>query len=263
MSTQIDNFQNQIGLHSLDIYNIYDSNVATFSSIADSSLIKFFNNTDPNNFICIGTSNKNFVIHENDNNNGFVYNNNKIFIDNIKNTNIALDNINYNTPQIIFPNTSIDINAYTITTSGSYGTNFAKNLFITDPTTYWMSDTIFDGVGNLKTGITLPSLQNIYIESGSSDNFKNGAWVAIKLPYSIILTSYHIKAVNYYLQFAPTHFCLYGYDYVFQKWRLLSENSFFNYTVNVYDIYINIPSNKQVLYDISPFTDNTDNGLLL
>ena len=257
---RVENFQNILGIHSLDLYNIYDSNVATISSIADSSLINIYNNTDPYNYISIGTSNKNFVIHENNNNNGFIYNNNTIYIDNIKNTNIILDNIKYNTPQVIFPNNSIDISAYTFTSSGSVGLNFAKNLFITTPNTYWMSDSVFDGSGNLKTTITLPSINNIYIETGTSDSFKNGVWVTIKLPVSIILTSYHIEAVNYYLQFAPTHFCLYAFDYVLSKWRLLSENSFFDYNINNYDIYINIPSEKQKLYDTFTFLVSQVNG---
>ena len=232
----------------MDLLNENSSNVATISSINNSSLINFYTNLDTNNYFSLGSSNSSFIIREKNNLNGFNYNSNTISIDNVRSYNVTLDNINHNTEQVIYPNTVTNISAYIFSTSGSVGFNYGSNIFDMKNNTYWRTEIIFDGTGNLNNSIILPQLNNIYIEQDSSDTFKKGAWITVTLPMSIILTRYHITAVVGYEQYAPTHFILFGYDYVLAKWRTLSEQSYFDYSNNP-DIYIDIPIEKQFLYD--------------
>lgn len=245
---QIQNFQKSIGIHSLDLLNENNSNVATFSSVSDSSLINFYANLDANNYYSLGASNSSFIISETNNKKGFNYSSNTVSIDNIVSYNVSLDNIKNNTAEIIYPNKYTKNSSYKFLTSGSVGFNYASNIFDMNNNTYWRTEIIYDGTGNLNHSIVLPRLDNIYIEQDSIDSYKQGSWITITLPTSIIITKYHISAVIGYEQYAPTHFILFGYDYVLSKWRTLSEESYFDYSNNP-DIYIDISLEKQFLYD--------------
>lgn len=258
MSTN--NYFQDVGIHSLDLLSTINSNIATFGSITASSIIKFYTNLNTNVFYNIGMSNNTFIIRNNTDNNGIHYNDDLLRIDNIKTNNINLDTLGFNNSQVIYPNNYTSINSYIFSTSGSVGVNLSSNIFDFNESSYWRSENIFDGTGNLNFSLNLPQFNNIYIEPGSADSNKKGCWISIKLPMSIIITKYHIKAVNYYLQFAPTHFILFGYDYVLKKWRLLNEYSYFAWNTENNDVYIDIDTDKQFLYDQFTLFINQVNG---
>lgn len=258
----VDSYFQDIGIHSLDLLAENDSNVATFGSITNSSLINFYTNIDSTNYYTIGMSNSSFVIRENTDDNGLFYNDELLRVDNLKTFNVNLDNLTYNTSQVIHPDSNIDINSYIFSTSGSVGEGLTSNIFDYNHSTYWRSENIFDGTGNLNFALNLPVFNNIYVEPGSLDSSKQGCWITVKLPMSIIVTKFHVQAVNFYLQFAPTHFILFGYDYVLKQWRLLREVSYFGWNTNTIDLYINIEEEKQFLYDqFTLFVNQVNGGL--
>lgn len=259
MTTPIQNFQKNIGIHSLDLLNENNGAVATISSVTNSSYLQFHTNLDTSNYIYQGSSNGVYFIREKYNSNGFIYTSNTVLVKNIESYNILTDSISHNTSLLIYPNSSTSISSYKFIASSSVGFNYSSNIFDMKTATYWRTEIIFDGTGNLNNSIVLPQLNNIYIEENSPDSFKKGAWVTITLPVNIILTRYHISAVIGYEQYAPTHFILFGYDYVLAKWRLLSEQSYFDYSNNP-DVYIDIPVEKQFLYDTFTLLVSQVNG---
>jgi hypothetical protein len=248
MTTPIEKFQKNIGIHSLDLLNENSGSVATISSVTNSAYIQYHTNLDTSNYISQGSSNGIYFIREKYNPTGFIYTSNTVLVDNLESYDILTDSISHNTKLLIYPNLYTNISSYKFLASSSVGFNFSSNIFDMKSGTYWRTEIIFDGTGNLNHSIVLPQLNNIYVEENSPDSFKKGAWVTITLPVNIILTRYHISAVIGYEQYAPTHFLLFGYDYVLAKWRLLSEESYFDYSNNP-DVYIDIPVEKQFLYD--------------
>jgi hypothetical protein len=260
MST-INNYFQQIGIHSLDILAVVDSNVATIGSVSDKSLINFYTNLNANNYFTMGMSNSSFIIRDkNDKKGGLYYNNDTLQINDINLYNTKLDNITYNTKQITYPNSNVSISSYIFSTSGSVGANFSSNIFDLNTNSYWRSENIFNATGNLNYALNLPRFTNIHIETDSTDSFLDGCWVSVSLPMSIIPVRYRVQAINYYLQFAPTHFILLGYDYVLQKWRKINETSYFNWNTDNYETYIDIDVNKQFLYDKFTLLINQVNG---
>ena len=143
----------------------------------------------------MGASNSSFIISETNNKKGFNYSSNTVSIDNIVSYNVSLDNIKNNTVEIIYPNKYTKNSSYKFLTSGSVGFNYASNIFDMNNNTYWRTEIIYDGTGNLNHSIVLPRLDNIYIEQDSIDSYKQGSWITITLPTSIIITKYHISAV--------------------------------------------------------------------
>lgn len=248
MPSLAENFQSSIGIHSLDLLNENNSNVATISSSTNSSFIKFYTNLNPNNYFTIGSCNSSFIIRENTNPiGGIVYKNNELNIDNIKNYTISLDSINYNTSQVFYPNNKTDISSYNFATSGFSTINYSSNVFDLSSNTFWQSESLFTAGGVLIMG-SAPTFTNILIEDNYPDGFIKGVWVTITLPESILLTNIVITALITEPESGPGHFLLYGYDYVLGKWKVLIENSYYNYSTNN-NVYLNIPANKQSLYD--------------
>ena len=137
MTTPIEKFQKNIGIHSLDLLNENSVAVATISSVTDSAYLQFYTNIDTSNYISQGSSNGLYFIRERYNSNGFIYTSNTVLVNNIESYNILTDSISHNTSFLIYPNASTSISSYRFLASSSVGFNYSSNIFTSSVCCYF------------------------------------------------------------------------------------------------------------------------------